>query len=88
MSRAHKLFHRWVLPVLEDAAGMSVSSLITQGEGHATRLVAELQLSSLDCLLFVGGDGTVHEGLQVRAAAAPPPVEGTAAALQHSLILH
>lgn len=64
--RAERVFERQVLPVLQDAAGMSVSSMVTSGPGAATELLSQLDLSAVDLLLFVGGDGTVYEGLQVR----------------------
>ncbi len=32
---------------------------------HAAELVAALDLSSTDLLMYVGGDGTIYEGLQV-----------------------
>lgn len=63
--RAERVFERQVLPVLQDAAGMSVSSLVTSGPGAATELLSQLDLTAVDLLLFVGGDGTVYEGLQV-----------------------
>lgn len=46
---------------------MSVTSLVTSGPGAATELMAQLDLAAVDLLLFVGGDGTVYEGLQVRS---------------------
>jgi len=52
--------------VLQDAAGMTVCSMVTTGPGAATELMAQLDLTAVDLLLFVGGDGTVYEGLQVR----------------------
>ena len=36
---------------------------------HATDIVRGLDLSQVDLLAFVGGDGTAFEGLQVRARA-------------------
>lgn len=66
LSRSAKLFQQQVAPVLEDAAGMHLTSLVTQHAGHATQLCAELNLAAVDLLVFVGGDGTVWEGLQVR----------------------
>jgi hypothetical protein len=63
--RAERVFERQVLPVLQDAAGMSVSSMVTSGPGAATELLSQLDLTAVDLLLFVGGDGTVYEGLQV-----------------------
>lgn len=52
--------------MLQDAAGMTVHSMVTTGPGAATELMAQLDLAAVDLLLFVGGDGTVYEGLQVR----------------------
>lgn len=63
--RAERVFEHQVLPVLQDAAGMSVSSMVTSGPGAATELLSQLDLTAVDLLLFVGGDGTVYEGLQV-----------------------
>eukprot|EP00879_Flechtneria_rotunda_P031672 GHRR01034623.1.p1 GENE.GHRR01034623.1~~GHRR01034623.1.p1 ORF type:complete len:177 (+),score=60.27 GHRR01034623.1:702-1232(+) len=63
--RAVKLFQSCVQPVLEGAAGMSVTSMVTQHAGHASQLVAGLNLDSVDLLAVVGGDGLVFEGLQV-----------------------
>ena len=37
----------------------------TRGRMHAAELVAALDLSSTDLLLYIGGDGTMYEGLQV-----------------------
>lgn len=68
--RAERVFERQVLPVLQDAAGMTVSSMVTSGPGDATTFVSQMDLEAVDVLLFVGGDGTVYEGLQVREGSA------------------
>lgn len=70
--RAEKVFEQQVLPVLQDAAGMSVHTLVTAGPGAATQMAAQLDLSAVDLLLFVGGDGTVYEGLQVSSLSRAP----------------
>eukprot|EP00878_Enallax_costatus_P029883 GHUV01032449.1.p1 GENE.GHUV01032449.1~~GHUV01032449.1.p1 ORF type:complete len:254 (+),score=58.01 GHUV01032449.1:465-1226(+) len=67
--KSQRLFQRHVAPVLEGAAGMSLTSLVTQHPGHATQLLHELNLAAVDLLVFVGGDGTVYEGLQVGSRA-------------------
>lgn len=59
------MFDRQVLPVLQDAAGMTVDSIVTSGPGAATEVMAQLDLTAVDLVVFVGGDGTVYEGLQV-----------------------
>lgn len=62
--KSAKLFQKQVAPVLEDAAGMTLSRVVTQHAGHATELTRQLSLAAVDMLVFVGGDGTVFEGLQ------------------------
>ena len=47
------------------AAGMHTEVLETQHAGHATELARNLDLSQSSTLVMVGGDGTVHEVLQV-----------------------
>ncbi len=37
----------------------------TQYPGHATQIMAQLDLQSADMVAFAGGDGTVNEGVQV-----------------------
>jgi hypothetical protein len=69
LCRSAKLFQQQVAPVLEDAAGMQLSRVVTQHAGHVSQLTAQLSLAAVDMLVFVGGDGTVFEGLQVTAAA-------------------
>ncbi len=65
--RAKKQYEQMVRPVL-DAAGVEHTLHVTHAAGHGTELVAAADLSRCDGLLFMGGDGTVHEGLQVLAA--------------------
>jgi diacylglycerol kinase family enzyme len=64
--RSAKLFQQQVAPVLEDAAGMSLTRVVTQHAGHTSELTGQLSLAAVDMLVFVGGDGTVFEGLQVK----------------------
>ena len=66
-TRAKKQYEQMVRPVLE-AAGVEHTLHVTHAAGHATELAAAADLSGCDGLLFMGGDGTVHEGLQVLAA--------------------
>ena len=47
------------------AAGMHAEVRETQHAGHATELAHDLDLSQSSALVVVGGDGTVHEVLQV-----------------------
>lgn len=63
--RSQRLFQRHVAPVLENAAGMTLTAVLTRHPRHATEITRELDLSTQDILVFVGGDGTVFEGLQV-----------------------
>ena len=54
-------------PVLA-AAGFEVNAHETLARGHATQIVAAEDLGSYEAVVAVGGDGTVFEVLQVRAA--------------------
>ncbi len=65
LCRAKKLFEGTVRKTL-DAAGVAYTLHITQRAGNAGDIAAALDLASCDALLFMGGDGTVHEALQVR----------------------
>ena len=47
------------------AAGMHAEVRETQHAGHATELARNLDLSQSSALVMGGGDGTVHEVLQV-----------------------
>lgn len=46
---------------LLDAGGAASSVHFTRGAGHATSLVAEADFSGFDCVVAVGGDGTLFE---------------------------
>ena len=47
------------------AAGLSLRVWETDRPGHASEIVKTLDLAACDALVTVGGDGTVHEALQV-----------------------
>lgn len=64
LPRSQRLFRQRVAQVLEDAAGMSLISVATTHPGHATQIMQDLDLGTVDIVVFVGGDGTVFEGLQ------------------------
>ena len=49
-----------------EAAGFQLDVRETQGPGHATEIVREVQLEVFDAVVAVGGDGTIFEILQVR----------------------
>ena len=55
-----------LLPILRDGAGLKVTVHETKRRGHAAEVVSDLDLSRVDLVVYVGGDGTVYEGLQVR----------------------
>jgi len=57
--RGMKVLQR-VKPVLA-ASGAELEILVTQGPGHAGQIARTLDLSGLDGICVVGGDGTVHE---------------------------
>ncbi|GLC46319.1 hypothetical protein PLESTB_000998600 [Pleodorina starrii] len=71
---AVRLLRNQLLPLLRDVAGLRVTEHPTQAPGHASMLVRELALNvpggggatvdGVDLIMFVGGDGTLHEGLQ------------------------
>jgi diacylglycerol kinase family enzyme len=61
------MFQKQVVPLLQDAAGFTLTQLVTERPGHATALAAGLDPTTTDLVLVVGGDGTVWEVLQVRA---------------------
>ena len=52
--------------MLRDAAGLRVTVHETRCRGDATGFVASMDLRDVDMIVYVGGDGTVYEGLQVR----------------------
>ena len=62
--RAKQTFDTEVLPVFR-AAGLEVLQHVTEYAGHATDLMAELDLTGIQVLAVVGGDGTMFEALAV-----------------------
>ena len=62
--RARKTFAKHVKPILE-AAGFQLDFRETRGPGHATEIVKEAHLETVDAVVAVGGDGTIFEILQV-----------------------
>lgn len=70
------MFQKQVVPLLQDAAGFTLTQLVTERPGHATALAAGLDPTTTDLVLVVGGDGTVWEVLQVRAKGGRGQVEG------------
>ena len=62
--RARKAFSKHVRPILE-AAGFHLDFRETKGPGHATEIVKEAHLETVDAVVAVGGDGTIFEILQV-----------------------
>ncbi|KAF8071183.1 FKBP16-3 [Scenedesmus sp. PABB004] len=62
--RAEREFEARAAPVLEDAAGLALTRLVSEGPGHAAALAGELNLAAADLLLLVGGDDTVQEAMQ------------------------
>lgn len=78
--KGSSIFSKQVLPLLRDVAGLSVEVHATASKHHATQIVRDLSnIDKVDAILYVGGDGTVFEGLQgllsrpdwERAAAVP-----------------
>ena len=55
-----------LLPMLRDAAGLRVTVHETRHRGDATGILGSMDLVDVDMVVYVGGDGTVYEGLQVR----------------------
>ena len=47
------------------AAGLQVTVHTTRRAGEGSQLASDLDLRSFDILVAVGGDGTLHEMLQV-----------------------
>lgn len=60
---ALKEYRQTVQPAL-DAAGVQHTLHVTEQAQHASAITAGLDLSEVDAMLFMGGDGTVHESLQ------------------------
>lgn len=59
------IFHKDKIPALIrkhlDAERFSPEIVFTQYAGHATQLAADYAAKGYDCVVAVGGDGTVHE---------------------------
>lgn len=66
--RAKQTYDAEVLPVFQ-AAGLAVLQHVTEYAGHASDLMAGLDLKGFDVLAVVGGDGTMFEALAVRPKA-------------------
>ena len=64
MLRAKTIFQQEVLPLLQ-AAGLHIDVQYTRQPGDAARLVKTADLAAVDVFAVVGGDGTIHELLQV-----------------------
>lgn len=62
--RARRHYKSTVQPALE-AAGIQHTLHVTHSAGHAAEVAVSLDLQHCDALLIMGGDGTVHEALQV-----------------------
>jgi len=62
--RSSKLLDETLLPILRDAAGLRVTVHKTRSRGHATRIIQSMDFSDVDLMVYVGGDGTVYEGVQ------------------------
>lgn len=58
------MFEKVLRPVLEDACGIRLDAHYSRHPGHIVQLLSEFTLPSYNGIIFVGGDGTVHEGLQ------------------------
>lgn len=50
---------------LLEAAGATCKTLMTTHPGHAIEEIAGLDLEAYACIVALGGDGSVHEILQV-----------------------
>ena len=64
-----RLAPRQVLPLLQ-TAGVDITLTLTERRGHATEVASRLDLSSVDAVLVVSGDGLlceVYNGLQAHA---------------------
>ena len=60
---AVSIYNTRVKPILENS-GANVVSHITEGRGHATRIIQTIKPSEVDVILSLGGDGTMFEVLQ------------------------
>ena len=63
--RAPRIYESQVAPVWQ-AAGLQVTVHTTRRAGEGSQVASDLDLRSFDILVAVGGDGTLHEMLQVR----------------------
>ena len=71
--------HRSILQPAWEAAGLDMSVTITRAAGEAVDIGRHLDLATCDMLVAVGGDGTLHELLQVcRCSSLPPSVAHSA----------
>lgn len=64
-----------------ERAGALVDSAETRGPGDATRLVREAHAEGVDCVVLVGGDGTLNEAVQAFIDSTGRPVPGPVLAL-------
>ena len=62
--RSKAIFQSQVQPIL-DAGGLQVTVLFTSKPGDAASIAQQADLSTVDAFAVVGGDGTIHEMLQV-----------------------
>ena len=62
--RARGAWSKEAQPILK-AAGFQMEVFETQAQGHAFKIVQDLNLQSTDAILCVGGDGTMSEVVQV-----------------------
>jgi diacylglycerol kinase (ATP) len=69
------------LKALLDHHGIEVEIAETQGPGDATRLVREARAGGVECLLVMGGDGTLNEVSQGYLDAEGQPLPGPDLAL-------
>ena len=65
--RSKAVFFSHEVQTIFQAAGLQLTVKETERAGHATEMVRELAISSCEAVVTVGGDGTVHEALQVSA---------------------
>ncbi|KAI3428489.1 hypothetical protein D9Q98_007314 [Chlorella vulgaris] len=61
--KAPAIYEREVRPALE-AAGCHLDMHVTKAAGHATELMLQVAAGSVDAVVALGGDGTMHEALQ------------------------